>query len=110
MSVYNPGNSNFKQFLEIYELQLQERKRSIVFSDFNVGLLKKKTKTEQYKQLLKQTGHKIVNKITKKHFTRQGLTRKSIFDHVSTNLNKDEFHMIYINSSLNLISQSKSRK
>lgn len=98
--VYNPGHTNFKQFLEVYESQLQERRRAIVFGDFNIDLLTKNSKTNQYNQLLKQTGHTIINKITKKYCTREGSTKKSLLDHISTNLKKDNFHVITVNSSI----------
>ncbi|CAH2097408.1 unnamed protein product [Euphydryas editha] len=65
--VYNPGHTNFKKFLEVFESQLQERRR--VFGDFNTDLLTKNSRTNQYNQLLKQTEHKIINKITKKYCT-----------------------------------------
>lgn len=97
--VYNPGNTNFKQFLEIYESQLLERKRAMVFGDFNIDLLTKDSRTNQYTQMLKQSGYKIINKITKKYCTREGTTRKSLLDHICTNLKKDNFHVITINSS-----------
>lgn len=98
--VYNPGHTNFKQFLEVYESQLQKRRRAMVFGDFNIDLLTKDSETKLYHQLLKQTGYKIINKINKKYYTRKGLTNKSILDHVSTNLKNENFHMVYINSSL----------
>lgn len=36
--VYNPGDTNFSNFLEEYESQLQHRKRAIVFGDFNIEI------------------------------------------------------------------------
>ncbi|CAH2093989.1 unnamed protein product [Euphydryas editha] len=37
--VYNPGNTNFKDFLEDYDTLLQQRNRDIVLEDFNIDLL-----------------------------------------------------------------------
>lgn len=71
--VYNPGHTNFKQFLEVYESQLQKRRRAMVFGDFNIDLLTKDSETKRYYQLLKQTRYKIINKISKKYYTRKGL-------------------------------------
>lgn len=96
--VYNPGHTDFNEFLKEYEYQLEQRRRAIVFGDFNVDLLSKEKKTKQYKQLLKESGHRIINKVSKKFCTREGQTRKSILDHISTNLKKDNFHMITIDS------------
>ncbi|KAL0810050.1 hypothetical protein ABMA28_010870 [Loxostege sticticalis] len=98
--VYNPGHTNFKDFLEEYELQLENRRRAIIFGDFNIDLLVKDKETKEYNQLLKESGHKIINKINKKHYTRECKTRKSILDHICTNLHKDNFHMILVDSSL----------
>ncbi|KOB72696.1 putative tick transposon [Operophtera brumata] len=39
--IYHPGDTNYKKFIEVYDGQLQQRKRSIVFGDFNIDLLTK---------------------------------------------------------------------
>ena len=39
--IYNPGDTNYMDFLEVYESQLQQRKRALVFGDFNIDLLAK---------------------------------------------------------------------
>ncbi|KOB70659.1 putative tick transposon [Operophtera brumata] len=98
--VYNPGHTNYKRFLETYDSQLQLRKRAIVFGDFNIDLLKKKKEIKQYKAVLKEAGFGLLNKISKKYCTRHSTTRKSIIDHVSSNLKNNNFHMAIINSSL----------
>lgn len=98
--VYNPGHTDFNNFLEMYEQQLEQRRRAIVFGDLNIDLLTKDKKATQYKQVLKRVGHKIVNKIDQKNCTRAGTTKKSILDHVSTNLKNDTFHTITVDSSL----------
>lgn len=98
--MYNPGDTNYKDFLATYDLQLQQRKRAIVFGDFNVNLLDKDKRTKQYKYLLHEAGHKILNKISAKYCTRDQKNKKSILDHVSTNLEHDYFHMAIIESSM----------
>lgn len=98
--IYNPGDTNYPDFLEVYESQLQQRKRSIVFGDFNIDLLIKDKKTKQYKEMLKGTGHTIINKIGKKYCTRESNTRKSILDHVSSDLKGDYFHVAIIDSPM----------
>lgn len=98
--VYNPGDTNFQEFLQTYEDQLQQRKRAIVFGDFNIDLLTKDRQTRTYNQLLREAGHTIINKLNKKHCTRESKTRKSILDHVSSNLKNDNFHMALIDSSM----------
>ncbi|KOB77810.1 putative tick transposon [Operophtera brumata] len=98
--VYNPGHTNYKRFLETYDSQLQLRKRAIVFGDFNIDLLKKEKEIKQYKAVLKEAGFGLLNKISKKYCTRHSTTRKSIIDHVSSNLKNNNFHMAIINSSL----------
>lgn len=98
--IYNPGDTNYKKFLEVYEGQLQKRKRSIVFGDFNINLLIKDKQSKQYNALLHETGYRVLNKINKKYSTRDSATRKSILDHVCSNLKNNDFHMAIINSSM----------
>ena len=99
--VYYPGNTNYREFLQEYDSQLQKRKRAIVFGDFNVDLLDKNNKeTKQYKAIVKEAGHVLLNKISKKYCTRNSITKKSIIDHISTNFKNDHFHMVILESSL----------
>lgn len=98
--VYNPGNTNFQNFLETYNLHLQKKKRTIIFGDFNVDLIMKDAKTKQYKNMIRETGYTILNKVCKKYCTRDSSTRKSILDHVCTNLRKDYFHMALVESTM----------
>ncbi|CAH2086135.1 unnamed protein product [Euphydryas editha] len=98
--VYNPGHTNFNDFLDLYESQLQHRNRTIVFGDFNIDLLTKDKKTKQYTDLLKGAGHILLNKITTKYCTRESSTKRSIIDHISTNLKKDSFHVPLIDSPM----------
>lgn len=74
--VYNPGNTNFKDFLEVYDSQLQRKKRAIVFGDFNIDLLTRDGQSKQYKELLKENGHTLLNKIATKYSTRECTTKK----------------------------------
>ncbi|CAH2101006.1 unnamed protein product [Euphydryas editha] len=47
--VYKPGDTNFEQFLKDYDSQLQQRKRSIVFGDYNINLLENNKRLTEYK-------------------------------------------------------------
>ncbi|CAK1543177.1 unnamed protein product [Leptosia nina] len=98
--IYKPGDTNFKEFLNTYEEQLQQRKRSIIFGDFNIDILTKDKTNKEYKQLLKESGYCLINKITKNYHTRECSTKKSILDHVVTNLKDDHFHMVLFDSSM----------
>lgn len=98
--VYNPGDTNLERFLDVYETQLQQRKRAIVFGDFNIDLLTRNKTQKKYKQRINQMGHKILNKISKIYSTRDSATKKSIIDHVSTNLQNEQYNFAIINSSL----------
>ncbi|KOB66672.1 putative tick transposon [Operophtera brumata] len=98
--IYHPGDTNYKKFVEVYDGQLQQRKRSIVFGDFNIDLLTKENQSKQYKELLNEAGYRLLNKINKKYSTRDSTTRKSILDHVCSNLKNNDFHMAIINSPM----------
>ncbi|KOB78836.1 putative tick transposon [Operophtera brumata] len=98
--VYYPGDTSYRTFLEAYESQLQQRSRAIIFGDFNIDLLKKEKEVKQYKLLVDGAGFTILNKISKKYCTRHSTTRKSIIDHVSSNLKNNNYHMAIINSSM----------
>ncbi|KOB66807.1 putative tick transposon, partial [Operophtera brumata] len=98
--IYKPGDTNFKNFLEVYDLQLQQRQRAIVFGDFNIDLLTKDKNTKQYIYTTKEAGYKILNKVNRNYTTRDSSTKKSILDHVSTNLENNDFHMALIDSAM----------
>lgn len=98
--VYNPGNTNLERFLDDYEAQLQQPKRAIVFGDFNIDLLTKNKTLKKYKQIVNESGYKILNKIKKTFCTRESVTKKSIIDHVSTNLKDQQYDITIINSSM----------
>ncbi|XP_045484966.1 uncharacterized protein LOC123689371 [Pieris rapae] len=99
--VYNPGDTNFLKFLEDLRSQLVQRKRAVVFGDFNIDLVKKSDKqTKQYMDVMDEAGYSIINKIQKKYYTRDSKTRKSIIDHVCTNLRDDCFHMAFIETGM----------
>lgn len=85
--------------MNTYDSQLQVRKRAIVFGDFNIDLLSKNKTLKRYKQRLHESGHKILNKVNQTYCTRDSTTKKSILDHVSTNLNNEEYNFAIINSS-----------
>ncbi|KOB77396.1 putative tick transposon, partial [Operophtera brumata] len=60
----------------------------------------KENEIKQYKAVLYEAGFELLNKISKKYCTCHSTTRKSIIDHVSSNLKNNNFHMAIINSSL----------
>lgn len=99
--VYNPGDTNFSEFLDNFGQQLQEHKRSLVFGDFNIDLLNKvDNKTRHYKALLKESGYLILNRILKQFCTRETATTRSLIDHVLTNLPEANVHLATVDSSL----------
>lgn len=98
--VYNPGDTNFNTFLEDYNLQLQQKKRALIFGDFNIDLLKPNNKTKLYQKTLTETGYLILNNIDEHYCTRETSLKKSIIDHVSTNLKLNSFHMAIIDSNI----------
>lgn len=98
--VYNPGDTNFKNFLDVFNSKLQHRNRAIVFGDFNIDLLTKDKETKLYKESVSEAGYKLINKISKKYCTRDSKTRKSILDHVITNLKNSNYHMAIVESAM----------
>lgn len=98
--IYYPGNTSYQTFLEELNIQLQRKTRAIVFGDFNVDLLSKEKRTKEYKETINDAGYKIINKITKKYSTRDSPTKKSILDHIITNLNNENFHVALIESAM----------
>lgn len=100
--IYKPGDTNIKDFLEIFSQQLEIRKRSIVFGDFNLDLLNNDTTatTTQYLQTLEDTGYEVLNKLEQAYYTRRTETTNTIIDHALTDLNKSYFHVALIDSSM----------
>jgi hypothetical protein len=98
--VYKPGHTNFSEFLVTYQPQLLQRRRAIVSGDTNIDLLTPDSKTKAYKNLLRESGYKLVNKIDPNYCTRESPTTKTIIDHVATNLNDNKFHFAVIDSAL----------
>lgn len=68
--------------MDLYDSQIQQKNRAIVFGDFNIDLLKTDRTTKQYKDLMKGAGYIILNKITEKYCSRESSTNKSIIDHI----------------------------
>lgn len=97
--VYNPDeNRNFKTFLEVYSTQLLQRRRAIVFGDFNLDLLKTQRNIKLYRDMLRESGYNIINNINKDYYTRDA--SKTIIDHVCSNLRDKSFHMAILESSM----------
>ncbi|KAI5633705.1 endonuclease-reverse transcriptase domain-containing protein [Phthorimaea operculella] len=98
--IYYPGNTDYDKFLNTLESQLQQRKRALVLGDFNVNLLEKHSKKQTYVTTLNASGYKLLNKISKDYYTRRIPTRKSIIDHVCTNLKDERYHLALVESPL----------
>lgn len=98
--MYRPGHTNLNDFLSNYEEQLLQKTRTIVFGDTNINLLHTDSTTRRYKEMITESGYKIVNKIKPEYCTRETTTTKTIIDHISTNLKDSYFHMAIIESSL----------
>lgn len=98
--VYKPGHTNVDNFLKIYGIQLQQKKRALVFGDFNIDLRTKDKTLTKYKHTLRESRHKLLNKIHKKYCTRESKTKHSILDHVSTNLECEQFNFTIINTPM----------
>ncbi|CAH2208031.1 jg196, partial [Pararge aegeria aegeria] len=99
-AIYKPGRTNVKNFLDTFSLQLDRRKRAVVFGDFNFDLLDPSSSVEDYKDTLTESGFKIINKIDPLHCTRETSQNKSLIDHISTNLKENRFHLAIIESSM----------
>lgn len=107
--VYYPGDTNINDFLDALDIQLQSRKRGLLFGDFNINLLKEKTvekenrtkkKRKPYLDTLKESGYKILNKIKTQYCTRETTTKQSIIDHISSNLKNNTYNFTIIESPL----------
>lgn len=99
-AIYKPGDSNLQNFLNIYSQQLEKRKRSIIFGDFNIDLLSKKPDIKHYLNEIRENGYEIVNKIDARFSTRQTSSSNTLIDHVCSNLRNHTFSMSLIESSL----------
>lgn len=98
--IYRPGDTNLTDFMDTYVAQLEQRKRSIVFGDFNVDLLTNDSKVAQYRNIVQGSGYEIINKIDRTYSTRETSTTNTILDHVCTNINNHSFNFSIIESSL----------
>lgn len=98
--IYKPERTNTSLFLQTLSEQLQQRKRGILFGDFNYNLLKKEPNIKEYKTTLRESGYTIINKIGKDYCTRETSHTKSILDHVCTNLLSHHFHLAIIESAM----------
>lgn len=56
-AIYNPGRKHLYTFLDKYTMQLENKKRSIVFGDFNIDLLSETSETLYYKEILQTAGY-----------------------------------------------------
>ncbi|XP_045452345.1 uncharacterized protein LOC123661426 [Melitaea cinxia] len=99
-AIYKPGETNLKDFLNKYITQLNKRKRSIILGDFNIDLLSTGTNVTQYLSNIQEAGYKIINKISKKHNTRETTKTSTLLDHICTDINNHSFNISIIESAL----------
>lgn len=99
-AVYRSNHDTVKNFLELYSTQLQNRKRALVFGDFNLNLLSSEKCVKDYKLTLKENSYQIINKIDTNHSTRETSSTRTILDHVCTNLKDNNFHLAIIESAM----------
>lgn len=64
-AIYKPGDTNIKNFLETYSVQLEQRKRAIIFGDFNIDLLSKDNIVKLYQTEIKKLAIKYQIRLTK---------------------------------------------
>lgn len=95
-----PESSNFSTFLDNYSEQLNKRRRTIVFGDFNLNLLSSDHQPTLYKDMLHEAGYKFINNISNDYCTRETSKVKTIIDHVCSNLKEIKFHFSLIDSSM----------
>lgn len=99
-AIYKPDQKNTSSFLDTYAQQLQQRRRAVVFGDFNFNLLLRDQVIRKYKDTIKENGYKILNKVHESYCTRVTPSTKSIIDHVHTNLKDNHFHFAVIESAM----------
>lgn len=95
-----PDASNIQNFLDSYSMQLNTIKRGIVFGDFNINLLSSDRSAKLYNEILQESAFKIINKIDNTYCTRETTSVQTIIDHVSSNLQDNEFHLAIIDSPM----------
>lgn len=99
-AVYKPERTNDPNFLETYSQQLLKRKRAMIFGDFNYDLLKRSRQTTAYKQMLKESGFVLLNKIDPEYCTRETDHSKTILDHVCSNIKNNTFHLAIVETTI----------
>ncbi|CAH2095551.1 unnamed protein product [Euphydryas editha] len=95
-----PDQGDVNSFLETLSQQLNNRKRALIFGDFNINLLTKNRATVIYKEVIQESGYEILNKIDEKYCTRETATTKSIIDHVCSNIKQNKFHVAIIETPM----------
>lgn len=99
-AIYKPPRTNAKDFIDVYSSQLQNKKRSIVFGDFNFNLLRSEPSTKEYRQVISENGFKIINKIKEEYCTRETPVTKTLLDHVCCNLQENRFHFAIMDTPM----------
>ncbi|CAH2087332.1 unnamed protein product [Euphydryas editha] len=98
--VYRPPDTNVNDFLERFSAYLEQRKRCIVFGDFNINLLCNDSRATEYQNCIKESGYILLNKIDEEHCTRETNTTKTILDHICSNVKEHPFQFCLIESSM----------
>ena len=99
-AIYKPGDTSINNFMNIDSSQLEKRRRTLVFGDFNIDLLSKNSYTSQYLHDLKENGYEILNKIDRTYSMRVTSTTNTILDHIASNIDNHFFSISIIESSL----------
>lgn len=98
--IYKPERTNHNDFIETYTLQVQKRKRIILFGDFNYNLLKPDRYTKNYINVTTENGLQILNSTVAKYCTRETSTTKSTLDHVCTNIKNHKFNLTVVETAM----------
>ncbi|KAI5638925.1 hypothetical protein NE865_08491 [Phthorimaea operculella] len=81
-------------------IKLHKEKRAIVFGDFNFNLLVSDPEVVEYVQTLTENNYFILNNIHEAYFTRKESNKKSILDHVCSNIKDLSYHIAIVESSM----------
>lgn len=83
-AIYRSPSSNQEHFLFNFDELLSKTKTNIIVGDFNLDLLKKCQSTTKYVESIEGNGHLLINKVSKKHCTRETSSTATIIDHIIT--------------------------
>ncbi|XP_045453918.1 uncharacterized protein LOC123663272 [Melitaea cinxia] len=98
--VYRPPDTNVNDFLDRFSTYLEQRKRCVVFGDFNINLLSNDSRAMEYQNCIRESGYILLNKIDVEHCTRETNTTKTIIDHICSNVKEHPFQFCLVESSM----------